>query len=280
MTKNGILYVVATPIGNLEDITLRAIRILKEVDEIICEDTKKSRILLEKYGIHKPLFSYYKPKEKEKAEKILKKLEDGKALALITDAGTPLISDPGFILLREIYAKGYKISAIPGPSSVTTALSISGFSADRFIFEGFLPKKKKEQEKRLCEIRDLPHTIVFFIPGRELKEQLKVIYDFLGNRKVCIARELTKYFEEVKIGYIEEILELERDYKGEITLIIEGAKKEVEKNHVENIIGFLEEKLKENLSFKEILKMKELKGIKRNELYKILQEVKYGKRKD
>jgi 16S rRNA (cytidine1402-2'-O)-methyltransferase len=280
MTEEGILYVVGTPIGNLEDITLRAIRTLKDVDVIICEDTKKSKILLEKYGINKPLFSYYKPKEKEKAEKIIEMLEKGKKLALITDAGTPLISDPGAILISELHKKGIKIVAVPGASSVTTALSISGFSADRFIFEGFLPKKKGEIEKRLKELKHLPHTLVFFIPGRDFEKHLTFMLNILGNRKVCIARELTKYYEEIKIGNIEDILSSENELKGEFTVVVEGAKtKDIEKGQKENIVEILKSKIKEGSSFKNLMRSKEFEGFKRNELYKIWQEVKNGKGK-
>ncbi len=280
MTKEGILYVVGTPIGNLEDITLRAIRTLKDVDAIVCEDTKKSKILLDKYGINKPLFSYYKPKEKEKAEKIIEMLEDGKKLALITDAGTPLISDPGTILISELHKRGIKIIAVPGPSSVTTALSISGFSADRFIFEGFLPKKRGEIEKRLKEVQHLPHTLVFFIPGRHLEKQLTFLLHILGNRRVCVARELTKYYEEIKIGSMEEILGSKMELKGEFTVVVEGASsKDIEKESKENVFEILKKKINEGLSFKDVIKSKEFEGFKRNELYKIWQEVKDGKGK-
>lgn len=276
MNKKGILYVVGTPIGNLEDITLRALKILKEVDGIICEDTKKSIIILEKYGIKKTLFSYFKPKEKEKSEKILDMLEEGKNLALISDAGTPLISDPGTIIVSEAHKRGIKVVSIPGPSSVTSALSVSGFSSDRFIFEGFLPKKSGEIEKRLNLIKDLPHTIVFFVPGRDLRKSLEFILKCLGNRKVCIARELTKYYEEVKIGDIEEVLECLEDVKGEVTLIVEGTSESDFKSKWDEdfIKKFVIEKMKQGFSFKDVVKLKEVENVKRNQLYKIWQEVK------
>jgi len=280
MTEEGILYVVGTPIGNLEDITMRAIKTLKDVDAIICEDTKKSKILLEKYGINKPLFSYYKPKEKEKSEKIIEMLENGKKLALITDAGTPLISDPGAILISELHKKGIKVIAVPGPSSVTAALSISGFSADRFIFEGFLPKKKGEIEKRLKELKHFSHTLVFFIPGRDLEKQLTFILHILGNRRICVARELTKFYEEVKIGSIEQVLGSKIELKGEFTVIVEGAStKNIEKEEKEDVFEILKRKIKEGCSFKDVIKSKEFEGYKRNELYKMFQEVKDGKGK-
>lgn len=276
MNKKGKLYVVATPIGNLEDITLRALKILKDVDGIICEDTKKSIIILEKYGIKKPLFSYYKPKEKKRSEKILEMLEEGKSLALITDAGTPLISDPGVVVVGKAHERGIKVIPVPGPSSVMSALSVSGFSGDRFIFEGFLPKKSGEIEKRLNIIKELPHTIVFFVPGRTLKANLESILKYLGNRKICIARELTKYYEEIKIGYIDEILEYLGDVKGEVTLIVEGClENNLRNKRDENFIRkFIKEKMEKGFSFKDMLKFKEISSVKRNELYKIWQEVK------
>ncbi|MCX7769730.1 MAG: 16S rRNA (cytidine(1402)-2'-O)-methyltransferase [Proteobacteria bacterium] len=278
MKEKGILYVVGTPIGNLEDISIRALRVLKEVDAIICEDTKKSVIILEKYGIKKPLYSYYKPKEKEKSDKILSLLEEGKNLALITDAGTPLISDPGAIIVSKAHERGIKVVSIPGPSSVTSALSVSGFIGDRFIFEGFLPKKRGEREKRLLQIKNLPHTIVFFVPGRDLGENLEQILKYFGNRKVCIARELTKYFEELRIGYIEEILPNLGELKGEVTLIVEGAKDDNLKGtlDVNFIKDFVREKLRAGYSFKDLLRFEELKNVRRNQLYKIWQEVKNG----
>lgn len=276
MNKKGSLYIVGTPIGNLEDITIRALKILKEVDVIICEDTKRSLTILEKYGIRKPLISYYKPKEKTKSKKILEMLEEGKNLALITDAGTPLISDPGSIIVSEAHERGIKVISIPGPSSVTAALSISGFAGDKFIFEGFLPKKKGELEKRLSLIKSLPHTIVFFVPGRDLKNILQFILKHLGNRKICIVRELTKYYEEIKIGYIEEILGSLVEAKGEITVIVEGiAIKDVKNSWDENFIRkFIKNKMQQGFNFKDVVKFEEVANVKRNQLYKIWQEVK------
>ncbi len=278
MNKKGILYVVGTPIGNLEDITLRALKVLKDVDEIICEDTKKSLIILEKYGIKKPLFSYYKPKERIRSQRILEMLEEGRNLALITDAGTPLISDPGSIIVSEAHKRGIKVVSIPGPSSVTAALSISGFSGDKFIFEGFLPKKNGELEKRLSLIKSLPHTLIFFVPGRDLKKILQYILKHLGNRKICVVRELTKYYEEIKIGYIEEILEKIGDVKGEITLVVEGTlQKDVKNQGDESFIkNFVKKKMQEGYSFKDIVNLEEIANVKRNQLYKIWQEVKHN----
>ncbi len=278
MNKKGILYVVGTPIGNLEDITLRALKVLKDVDEIICEDTKKSLIILEKYGIKKPLFSYYKPKERIRSQRILEMLEEGRNLALITDAGTPLISDPGSIIVSEAHKRGIKVVSIPGPSSVTAALSISGFSGDKFIFEGFLPKKNGELEKRLSLIKSLPHTLIFFVPGRDLKKILQNILKHLGNRKICVVRELTKYYEEIKIGYIEEILEKIGDVKGEITLVVEGTLQKDVKNQGDKsfIKNFVKKKMQEGYSFKDIVNLEEFANVKRNQLYKIWQEVKHN----
>lgn len=274
MTENGILYLVATPIGNLEDITLRAVRTLKEVDIVLCEDTSRSIKLLNHYGIKKPLFSYYKPKEKEKITKILRWLSEGKNIALITDAGTPLVSDPGYILVKEAIASNITVTGVPGPSSVITALSVSGFSADRFVFEGFLPKKAQEIKKRLELIKHLPHPAIFFVPARDLSSALREIRNALGNRRVCVARELTKIHEEIKTGDIDDILELKIEEKGEITLIVAGAEKDETAMNENEIRAFIKKQLAENKTFRDIIKMGEIKGVRRNIIYGLMEELK------
>ncbi len=223
------LYIVATPIGNLEDITLRALRILKEVDTILCEDTRTTQKLLQKYSIIKPTLSYHSHSGLAKVEKIFKLLEEGKNLALVSDAGTPTISDPGVLLVSQIKKKfgdTVAIVPIPGPSAVIAALSASGLPSSDFLFLGFLPHKKG-RETLFKEIAESKRTTVFYeSPHRILKtfESLKKHLD--GKRQIVIARELTKIYEEMITGTAEEILqyfEKNKDkVKGEFVVIVEG----------------------------------------------------------
>ena len=204
-------YIVATPIGNLEDITLRALRILKEVDLILCEDTRVTRKLLDKYEIKTPTLSYHSFSGKLKTEKIIELLGEGKSLALVSDAGTPTISDPGFMLINEIrnkFGDKVKISAIPGASAVITALAMSGLPADSFVFFGFLPHKKGKQTL-IKEILASDKTAVFYESPHRILKTLKMIEieDEDKNKKIVVARELTKIFEELISGNISEIIE-------------------------------------------------------------------------
>ena len=228
------LYIVATPIGNLEDITLRALRILKEVDFVLCEDTRNTKRILDKYEIKTPTISYHIFSGKYKTDKILELLEQGKNLALVSDAGTPTISDPGFQLVAEVREKlkeGVKIIPIPGPTAIVTALSISGLSADQFMFLGFLPRKKGKQTV-LKETVDSKRTVVFYeSPHRVLKTlvSLKLQLEEIGqdsSRQIFVARELTKIYEEIVSGNILEVLQFFKDnsekVKGEFVFVIQG----------------------------------------------------------
>jgi len=276
----GKLFLVGTPIGNLEDITLRALRVLNEVDLILCEDTKTSIKLLNHYQIKKPLQSYYKPKEKQKLEQILSWLKEGKKIALISDAGMPLISDPGQVLVKAIRKEGFNLECIPGPSSVLTALTLSGFSSERFVFEGFLPKQEKLMIKKVEEIKNLPHTLVFFVPARDISKTLKTFISLLGNRRICIARELTKLYEEVIVTTIEQFLAEERPLKGEITLIVEGSLKGEDRLDIEEVRAFFIEQQEQGKTFKDVMKDDKLKKYSKNLLYDVWEEIKDGKRKD
>jgi 16S rRNA (cytidine1402-2'-O)-methyltransferase len=219
------LYVIATPIGNLEDITLRALRILKEVDMIVCEDTRQTKKLLFHYEIHKPLISYHQHSRIERIDEIIKLLAEGKKLALVADSGTPAISDPGGALIYEVTQQlgdRVKIIPIPGPSALSAALSVAGVPADKFIFLGFLPHKKG-REKLFKEIAAEKRTVVFYeSPHRALKTLNSLLA--LGNRQVIVLRELTKVFEEIVRGTPEEILKHFETYpdkvKGEFVIII------------------------------------------------------------
>ena len=221
------LYIVSTPIGNLKDITIRAIETLKSVDFIVAEDTRRTLKLLNYLGIKKRLISFYKPVEQQKTPKILEYLRQGKDLALVSDAGTPLLSDPGYALVKEAIKEGFKVVPVPGPSSVLAALVASGLSPVPFSFYGFVPRAS-ERRRFLESIRDKRETIVLFEAPNRLKETLKEMLEVLGDRNCCIAREITKIHEEFIRGRISEILDVlsEKEVLGEICILIEGAKKE------------------------------------------------------
>jgi len=215
------LYLVSTPIGNLSDITLRAIEVLRRSDIILCEDTRVSKKLLGHYQINKTLFSYYKFNEKKLLEKIIEYLIDGKIISLISDAGTPLISDPGRILVNEIYKRKIKIIPIPGPSAVSTAYSLSGFS-DSFYFIGFLPKKIGDRKKIYNNLKNLETSLIFFTSGRDIEKIFNEFESFFGNQQILIAKELTKIHETIVRGNLSTIVKDigSLNLKGEFTVVL------------------------------------------------------------
>jgi 16S rRNA (cytidine1402-2'-O)-methyltransferase len=220
----GRLFVVATPIGNLEDITLRALRVLGEVAAIACEDTRQTLKLLNRYGIRKPLISYYQPREGQRVPEIVRMLKEGRDVALVSDAGTPGISDPGFPLIRAALKDGITVVPVPGPSAVATALSAAGLPTHRFLFAGFPPPKRSGLRKRLEALSGEEATLVFYLPTRRITDFLAAVVDVLGDRRVVIARELTKVHEEFLRGKAAELAAaLEgRPLKGEATVLVEG----------------------------------------------------------
>ena len=226
----GTLYVVATPIGNLEDITLRALRILKEVDLIAAEDTRHTRKLLTHFGIATPTISYYKEKECERAADIMTKLYDGQNIALVSDAGTPGISDPGSVLVQKALAANIKVEPIPGPSSLTAALSVSGIQYNSFVFLGFAPSRKKQRQDLLHSLAQEKRPLVFFEAPHRLQSFLQDCLNLLGDRNIFWFRELTKIHEEIARKSLSLILhDLQtRKIKGESVLIIAGAEAEQE----------------------------------------------------
>jgi 16S rRNA (cytidine1402-2'-O)-methyltransferase len=221
----GTLYVVATPIGNLEDMTLRALRILQEVELIATEDTRRTRVLLDHYHIAKPLTSLYDHNESQKAPTLVRRIQEGANIALVSEAGTPLISDPGYRLVRSAIEQGISVVPIPGATAVTTALMAAGLPTDRFAFEGFLPRKAGKRRTRLQELRDDPRTLVFYESPRRLGTLLDEMQGLWGDRRVVVARELTKKFETILRGLITEVQARlgARPPLGEVTLIVEGA---------------------------------------------------------
>jgi len=207
MTK-GKLYVVATPIGNLSDITFRAVDILKKVAFVLAEDTRESRKLLEKYDIQTQLVSYRDQNHERILEKILEKLNIGLDLALISDAGTPLISDPGYKLVKYLRENDFEVISIPGPSALTAALSVSGLPTDRFVFFGFLPKSEARREKIISDYKDLHNTLVFYESPKRLVDFLDIIYKVLGDVKVFLAKDISKLREEYFYGNVNEVKEI------------------------------------------------------------------------
>jgi 16S rRNA (cytidine1402-2'-O)-methyltransferase len=222
--EKGTLYIVSTPIGNMEDITLRALRILKEVDLIAAEDTRRTGLLLKHFGIQAPLTSYFEGNELKKREFILAKLKEGKNVALVSDAGTPGVSDPGFRLIQLAIENQLPIVPIPGSSAVITALSVSGLPTDAFLFKGFLPHKSKKRKDLLKELENVRETLVFYESPHRISETLKDMLEILGDRESVLTRELTKVYEEIIRGKVSEILNQvgDRTLKGEITLVISG----------------------------------------------------------
>jgi 16S rRNA (cytidine1402-2'-O)-methyltransferase len=223
-STKGMLYIVSTPIGNREDITLRALRILKEVDLIAAEDTRHTSLLLRHFGIHTPLTSYFEGNEFKKKEFFLSKLKQGDQIALVSDAGTPGISDPGFRLIKTAIENEIPIVPIPGPSAVIAALSVSGLPTDSFLFKGFLPHKMKKRKDLLKELEDIRETLIFYESPHRISQTLKDIYEVLGKREIVLSRELTKIYEEVLRGKVTEIQSQigVRKLKGEITLLVSG----------------------------------------------------------
>ena len=221
----GVLYVVATPIGNLEDITLRAVRVLKEVDLIAAEDTRHTQNLLSHYDIRTPLTSYHEHNERTKARQLVERLLQGQSIALVSDAGVPAISDPGYRITVEAINAGIQVVPIPGPSALTAVLSVSGLPTDRFVFEGFLPARKKQRRDRLEALRGEMRTVVCFEAPHRLLESLRDIHELLGDREVVVAREVSKIYEEFLRGLAGELIDklAGREIRGEVTLVIKGS---------------------------------------------------------
>lgn len=269
---SGKLYIVSTPIGNLEDITLRALRVLKEVDLIACEDTRTTKKLLLRYGIEKPLLSYHEHNEIEKSKELVSLLVEGKNLALVSDAGTPCISDPGYRLVKLACENGIEVLSIPGPSSVVSAISISGLSTSSFAFFGFLPRTKKHLTDFLSRIKDYPETLVFFESPNRVVKTLHSISEVFGNRLISLSREMTKLHEETIRGRVSQVLvELESRglIKGEVTIVIEGASPESVEADTDAIDTMLRSYKKSGLSLKDAVKMvSEETGYSKSKTYK------------
>ncbi len=264
-TFNSGLYIVSTPIGNLDDITLRSLEVLKKSDIILCEDTRRSLKLLNHYKIKKKLLSYHKFNEQKELQKIIEYLKEGRILSLISDAGTPTLSDPGLLLVRECIEKDINIFPIPGASAVTASISVSGFD-DKFLFYGFLPKTENDLIKRLKKLKDLDYSIVFFIPGIKINFYLKFFKDYFFDRNILIAREISKIHETFYRKKINTIKPFKTALKGELTVVIskiytnnkitpdteitEQANKYLKKYSLKDVVELISKK--ENISKKKI----------------------------
>lgn len=260
----GKLFLCATPIGNLEDITFRVLRTLKEVDLIAAEDTRNSIKLLNHFDIHTPMTSYHEYNKIDKARTLIGKMNQGQNIALITDAGTPGISDPGEELVTMCYESGIEVTSLPGPAACVTALTLSGLSTRRFAFEAFLPSDKKEKQAILEELKDETRTTILYEAPHRLVKTLEELYETLGNRRVTICRELTKKHETAFLTTLAEALEHYRKEspRGECVIVMEGrSRQEMEQE---------KQKAWESMSLEEHMKMYEEKGVQRKEAMKLV----------
>ena len=273
----GTLYVVATPIGNLEDITHRALRVLREVDLIACEDTRHTRKLLNHYGIKTKVTSYHDHNERERTAELIKALASGSNIAIVSDAGTPSISDPGFRLVSEASGQGMTVIALPGPAALIAALVASGLPTDEFFFAGFLPARSGERRARLVKLRELPATLIFYEAPHRIAATLRDAREILGEREAVVARELTKIHEEIARGRLSELAERfgsEDRPRGEMVLVIDRTPIESEleiAGKTRSIAAMVEEFEAEGLDHRAALKKaaREL-GLSRAEAYRRL----------
>ena len=270
------LYIVSTPIGNLEDITLRALDVLKNSDIILCEDTRRSIKLLSHYKIKKKLIPYHKFNEKKQLANVIKYINEGKILSLISDAGTPLISDPGRLLINHCVENEIKITPIPGVSSITSALSVSGFS-DQFLFYGFLPKTENQLEKTLTSLSKNTNTQIFFIPSIKINFYIKFFKKFFSGRKILIAKEITKIHENFIREEIDELKILKNSLKCELTIVISEKNIKIKKFDEEKIVNKIKKHLKK-YSLKDTVDLiLETEKVNKKKVYELCLKVKNEK---
>ena len=261
-----MLYFVATPIGNLKDISLRALEVLKSVDEIACEDTRHSLGFLNAYEIKKPLFSYHKFNERESGQRIVEKLKEGKNIAVITDAGMPVVSDPGNLLTQMLIEEGLEFTVIPGACAFVSALVLAGLDASRFCFLGFMPQKTGERREFLEKYKSLDLTLVFYCAPHDIKKDIESVYEVFGDRRAVAVKEITKMFESADRFNLKD--NLPREPKGEYVLLVEGNKEKSElsllseKEHIDYYVN-------QGLGKKEALKrVAKERGVSKSSLYK------------
>lgn len=274
---SGKLYVVPTPIGNLKDITLRALEVLQSVDIVAAEDTRQSLKLLNHFDIKKPLVSYHQHNENFKSEDIISKLREGKNIALVSDAGTPGISDPGSVIIQKCIEENIDFEVLTGATAVTTALVYSGLDTTKFLFRGFIPRENKERNPIIQDLKERQETLIFYEAPHRLIKTLEFLYENLGNRKIAICRELTKLYEEIIRLPLEDAIKYynEKEPRGEYVLVVEGKSKEEIKREEEKewenltIEEHIKKYMKEGLSKKEaIKKTAKDRGMAKSEVYK------------
>ncbi len=269
----GILYLVATPIGNLEDLSPRAIRILREAVLIAAEDTRHTGTLLKHFEIKTPLTSYFEHNKIQKLDRILEALADGD-VALVSDAGTPAINDPGYELVQAALAAGFDVRPVPGPSAPITALSVSGLPTDSFLYLGYLPHKSTERRKTVGQVSNLTYTLIFLESPHRIVDSLEDILSVLGDRRICVAREMTKLYEEYWRGPVSGALEhfKSKEPRGEFTLVIEGKKTEDRRRWTEEeLLEAIKQELRTGKSAKEIsAKLAEVSGWNKKEIYDLV----------
>lgn len=274
----GKIYLVPTPIGNLKDITLRALEVLENVDIIAAEDTRQTLKLLNHFDIKKTLISYHQHNEQGKSEDILDLAEQGKSIAIVTDAGTPGISDPGAVIVQKCIENNFEFEVLPGATAITTALVYSGLDTTKFVFRGFISRENKERKKLFEEVKNLRETIIFYESPHRLLSTLSTLMNELGNRRISVCRELTKLHEEIVRGSIEEVIQVfsDRTVKGEFVLVVEGkTQDEIDKeckdkweslSIEEHVIAIMNEGLSKKDAIKKVAKER---GIQKNEVYKV-----------
>lgn len=274
LVEKGKLYIVGTPIGNLKDITLRALEVLERVDVILAEDTRQTLKLLNHYEISSKLISYHKFNEKEKLNEIVEMLKEDKSMALVSDAGMPILSDPGQPLVMKLIENDIPIEVVPGPTALTTAIVYSNISTDTFVFEGFLPMNSRRRKERLSIIAEEERTMIFYEAPHKILATLKDLYKVVGNRKICLNRELTKLHEERRYTDVESLMNQidEEGIKGEIVFILEGKNMKEDsledlvsnKSNVELVKEYIKLGLGKNDAIKKVAKEK---GVTKNEVY-------------
>lgn len=264
-----MIYFCATPIGNIEDISLRAIETLKSVDIIACEDTRVSLKLLNKYDIKKKLISYHKFNEAQVSEEIIKLAREND-IAIISDAGMPVISDPGEVLIKKLIEEEIEFTVVPGANAGLSALLLSGLDSEHFLFYGFLEQKASARKRELESLKDFPFTLIFYESPHRVKSMLEDLLDIFGDRQISVSREITKLFEETKRGKVREILASEIKEKGELVIVVDKAEEKEEVNIQEILRDRINSGMKKSQAVKEIAKEY---NISKNELYKMSLEV-------
>ena len=250
LNKKATLFLVATPIGNLSEVSERTLSVLNDVAVIACEDTRNTLKLLTRFDIHTRMITYHNFNEKESTRGIIKFLEEGKDVALVSDAGYPLISDPGYELVNEVIRDGYSIVTVSGPNAALNALVASGLKTAHYLFYGFLNAKQSQARKELEELRDFPYTLIFYEAPHRIEKTLSIALEVLGNRKACLARELTKLHEEYHRGTLSELCKL-HGLKGEMVLIIEGKEKQEEEFNQNELLKEIDQLVMDGMKTKE-----------------------------